>query len=322
MAHEVRPVLVASRCLGFAACRWNGEIIRDEFVERLAKWADVVTVCPEVEIGLGVPRDPIHMELTGDGLRLVQPATGRDVSEEMLDFSRDFLSRLAAVDGFLLKARSPSCGITDVKIHAPGGRSGAVDKGPGFFGAAVLAAFPDLPTESEGRLKNWRIREHFLTRLFTLARFRVSVSGKKVRELVDFHASHKLLLMAYSQSALKRMGALVANREGLPSRELARVYRVELEKALARMPRFTSNINVLMHALGYFSKELRAREKAHFLDALERYRQGRIPLSAVNSIVSSWIARFDQPYLEQQYFFNPYPEELALISDSGKGRDL
>ncbi len=322
MTDQIRPEVVISRCLGFERCRWNGEIIQDEIVDALKPFVSFRTVCPEVEIGLGVPRDPIHMEQHGGEVRLVQPATGRDLSEVMRRFSRDFLSRLEAVDGFLLKARSPSCGIMDVKIHAPGGKSGAVDKGPGFFGAAVLATFPNLPAESEGRLKNWRIREHFLTRLFTLARFRAAVSGKKVRELVDFHASHKLLLMSYSQSALKRMGALVANREGLPPRELARAYREELERALARMPRFSSNINVLMHSLGYFSKELRAREKAYFLDALERYRQGHIPLSAVNSIISSWIARFDQPYLEQQHFFRPYPEELAFISDSGKGRDL
>lgn len=322
MASKATPEVVISRCLGFERCRWNGEIIMDELVEALKPYVSCRTVCPEVEIGLGVPRDPIHIELWGGEPHLVQPATGKDVSEEMRRFSRHFLSRLEGVDGFLLKARSPSCGTTDVKIHAEGGKSGAVGKGPGFFGEAVVSTFPGLPVETEGRLKNWRIREHFLTRLFTLARFRTSVSWKKVSELVDFHSSHKLLLMSYSQSALKRMGSLVANREGLKPQELVRVYRSELEKALARSPRPTSNINVLMHALGYFSRGLRAREKAHFLDSLERYRQGHIPLSAVTSIVDSWIARFDQPYLEQQFFFHPYPEELAFISDSGKGRDL
>ncbi|NPV59262.1 MAG: DUF1722 domain-containing protein [Actinobacteria bacterium] len=322
MRGDVKPAVVISRCLGFERCRWNGEVINDVFVDALKPFVSFHTVCPELEIGLGVPRDPIHIELRDGERSLVQPATGRDVSEDMRRFCRDFLSRLEAVDGFLLKARSPSCGSTDVKIHAPGGKSGAIDKGPGFFGEAVLAAYPYLPVETEGRLKNWRIREHYLTRLFTLARFRVAVRGKSVRELVDFHASHKLLLMSYNQAALKRMGSLVANREGRSPEELARAYREELERALAKIPRLTSNINVLMHALGYFSKELGAREKAYFLDALERYRQGHIPLSALTSVVVSWMARFERPYLEQQAFFRPYPEELSFITDSGKGRDL
>lgn len=322
MSGDLKPIVVISRCLGFERCRWNGEVINDDFVDALKPFVSFHTVCPEVEIGLGVPRDPIHIELRDGERSLVQPVTGRDVSEDMRRFCSGFLSRLETVDGFLLKARSPSCGSTDVKIHAPGGKSGAIDKGPGFFGEAVLAAYPYLPVETEGRLKNWRIREHYLTRLFTLARFRAMVREKRVRKLVDFHTSHKLLLMSYNQTALKRMGSLAANREGRAPEELARVYHEELERALARTPRLTSNINMLMHALGYFSKVLGAREKAYFLDALERYRQGRIPLSALTSVVVSWMARFEEPYLEQQVFFHPYPEELSFISDSGKGRDL
>lgn len=322
MTPEIKPVVVASRCLGFEACRWNGEIIHDELVRALAPFVAFTTVCPEVEIGLGVPRDPIHIEAVKGERRLVQPSTGRDVTDEMRGFSEGFLAGLQEVDGFLLKARSPSCGTTDVKIHAPGGKSGAVDKGPGFFGEAVLATYPDLPAETEGRLKNWRLREHYLTRLFALSRFRATVSGERVRELVDFHSSHKLLLMAYNQAALKKMGALVSNREGLPPRELAWRYRELLGRALVKAPRHTSNINVLMHSLGYFSKNLTPREKAYFLDSLEKYRQGRMPLSAVIAVANSWIARFEQEYLERQAFFRPYPEELAFISDSGKGRDL
>jgi uncharacterized protein YbgA (DUF1722 family)/uncharacterized protein YbbK (DUF523 family) len=317
-----KPIVVVSRCLGFEHCRWNGEIVKDEFVARLVPYLELQTVCPEMEIGLGVPRDPIHIESLRGVLSLVQPATGRDVTRDMLDFCERFLGSLAEVDGFLLKFRSPSCGPGDVKIYASGGKSGAMDKGSGFFGGAVLAAFPDLAVESEGRLKNFRIREHYLTRLFATARLRAMQRAGAMRDVVDFHARNKLLLMAYNQSELKVLGRIVANHEHVKIEQLIPSYRKHFARALSKTPRYTSNINVLMHALGYFSREITSREKSYFLETLERYRAGSIPLSAVNSIVNSWIVRFDQAYLQQQTFFTPYPEELAFISDSGKGRDL
>ncbi|MEW6553285.1 MAG: DUF523 and DUF1722 domain-containing protein [Actinomycetota bacterium] len=317
-----RPVVVVSRCLGFERCRWNGEVIADELTDRLGAFVDYRTVCPEVEIGLGVPRDPIHIEAIKGSLRLVQPATGRDVTREMRDFCEGFIASLGKVDGFLLKARSPSCGPVDVKVYAAGGKSGSMDRGPGFFGGAVTAAFPDLAVESEGRLKNFRIREHFLTRLFARARFRAIEEAGAMKDLVDFHARNKLLLMAYNQSELKVLGHIVANHEHMSMKEIIPAYREHFARALSKTPRYTSNINVLMHALGYFSKEITARERSHFLQTVERYRDGNIPLSAATGIVNSWIVRFDQAYLEQQTFFRPYPEELSFISDSGKGRDL
>jgi uncharacterized protein YbgA (DUF1722 family)/uncharacterized protein YbbK (DUF523 family) len=322
MSGGAKPIVIISRCLGFERCRWNGEMITDEFSGRLAPYVDFCTVCPEVEIGLGVPRDPIHIESSRGALSLVQPATGRDVTRDMLDFCEEFIASLGEVDGFLLKFRSPSCGPGDVKIYAAGGKSGAMDKGSGFFGGAVLAAFPDLAVESEGRLKNFRIREHYLTRLFATARFRATERAAAMRDIIDFHARNKLLLMAYNQAELRILGRTVANHEHMNMRELLPIYRAHFARALSKTPRYTSNINVLMHAMGYFSKDITPREKSHFLETLERYRAGNIPLSAATGIVNSWIARFDQEYLEQQTFFSPYPEELAFISDSGKGRDL
>lgn len=320
---EVKPILVVSRCLGFEACRWNGEIVRDEFVELLARHVTCLTVCPEVEIGLGVPRDPIRVESKGGELRLVQPDTGRDLTAEMESFCQRYLGSLGEVDGFLLKARSPSCGLRDVKIF-PYGKldSGAFDKGPGFFGGEVQRRFSLLPAESEGRLKNFRLREHFLVGVFTLARFREANRKGSAGALVDFHTRHKFLLLSYSQKALRELGRVVANPGRSRPADLFQAYREGLLRALARPPRHTSNINVLMHALGYFSDKLTPGEKAHFLDALRRYSEGRIPLSVPVEIIASWIRRFEQEYLAGQEYFRPYPEELSMISDSGKGRDL
>jgi uncharacterized protein YbgA (DUF1722 family)/uncharacterized protein YbbK (DUF523 family) len=314
--------VVSSKCLEFEACRYNGVMIPDPFVRKLIPLADFLPVCPEMEIGLGVPRDPIRVVSSGGALKLLQPSTGLDCTEKMNSFCRSFLDSLDGVDGFILKYRSPSCGIKDVKIHPPREDAPALGKGAGFFGAAVLERFPLLPVEDEGRLNNFTIREHFLTRLFTLASFRKVLASGAMRHLVEFHSDNKLLLMAYHQGELKKMGGIVANPEKRPAAQVLEDYRLHLLRALARPPRFTAGINVLMHALGYFKQGLSAREKAFFLDQLELYRAGKVPLSAPVSVVNAWIARFDQDYLARQTFFSPYPLELLEITDSGKGRKL
>ncbi len=318
-----RPNVVVSKCLGFAACRYNGVTIPDAFVQQLEPFVTYLPVCAEVEIGLGVPRDPVRIVLVNDEPRLLQPATGADVTEKMRTFAATYLGSLTDVDGFILKGRSPSCGIKDVKVYR-GVEKGAAptNKGRGFFAQAVLERYGHLPVEEEGRLTNFTIREHFLTALFTLADFRAVRAANAMRELVRFHSDNKLLLMAYSESQLRLMGPLVANREKKPAAEVIAAYEQHLWKAFIRPARRTAGINVLMHALGYFSDQLTADEKAYFLDILEKYRAEKVPLSVPISLLGAWIARFQEPYLSRQTFFAPYPEALVAISDSGKGRDL
>jgi len=166
MREFVKPVVIISKCLGFAHCRYNGQIIPDEFVEKLKPYVEFRPVCPEVEIGLGVPRDPIRVILTDEKFRLIQPATGADVTGKMVDFAESFLNSADEIDGFILKSRSPSCGLKDVKIYTGLMDDNFVSKGSGFFARAVLDKFPNLAIEDEDRLKNYTIRKHFLTTLF------------------------------------------------------------------------------------------------------------------------------------------------------------
>jgi len=317
-----RPRIVVSKCLGFAACRWNGVTIPDEFVSRLEPHVEFVPVCAEVEIGLGVPRDPVRVVAGGAGLRLVQPTTGRDFTAEMTRFAQGFLNTVGEVAGFILKSRSPSCGVRDVKVYPSADATAPMGKDAGFFAAAVRERFGDLPVEDEGRLTNFAIREHFLTRIFALARLREALASGAMRDLVAFHARHKLLLMAYNQTAMRTLGRIVANPQKRPFADVAADYEAHFRRALLRPPRMGGIINVLMHALGYFSDSLSAREKAFFLDSLGRYRARKIPLSAITAILRAWIVRFDNAYLADQAFFEPYPEALAEVADSGKGREL
>jgi uncharacterized protein YbgA (DUF1722 family)/uncharacterized protein YbbK (DUF523 family) len=317
-----KPRIVASRCLEFDSCRYDGALVASPVVSSLKPHVEFTPVCPEVQIGLGVPRQPIRIVSADGRHRLIQPATGRDLTASMERFVVTFLAACGDIDGFVLKYRSPSCGIKGTKVFsdtvskAPSGRTA------GFFGGAVTARFPDLPVEDEGRLTNWLIREHFLTRVFTLAAFRDMAAARSMGALVEFQAANKLLLMAYSQKEMRVLGRIVANHAKLPVDEVLETYGVHLRRALAAAPRRGPCINVLMHALGYFSDLLSAGEKAFFLEALEAYRLEKYPLSVPVGIIGSYIARFDEPYLAGQRFLRPYPEDLVAVTDSGKGRDL
>jgi uncharacterized protein YbgA (DUF1722 family)/uncharacterized protein YbbK (DUF523 family) len=322
MREFVRPTIIVSKCLGFAHCRYNGLTISDDFVEKLRPYVDFRPVCPEVEIGLGIPREPIRIVAADDELRLIQPGTDTDVTDKMTEFTNSFLNSAGDADGFILKTRSPSCGPKDVKVYPGTGKVMSTSRSAGFFGGSVVEKYPYLAVEDEGRLKNFGIREHFLTRLFAISSFRKVKESRSMKEIVRFHSENKYLLMAYNQEIMRVLGRIVANLDKKDIDELIGDYEKHLSEALSEEPKYTSNINVLMHGMGYFSEKISSSEKAFFLDSLDRYREGRIPLSVPLNVLRSFIIRFQENYLMQQTFFEPYPEELVEISDSGKGRNL
>jgi len=191
--------------------------------------------------------------------------------------------------------------------------------GRGSFAGAVHERLPHVTVEEERRLRNYRIREHFLTRVFASARLRSVGTGGTMRALVELH-TYKLVLMAYHQTAMRELGRIVANPGSDPFPVVLAAYRNALPRALARAPRYTSMINVIEHAWGYVSDEVGASETRFYRAQLERYRAGRVPLSAVTALLWSWALGFERPHLLGQAFFLPYPEALMSGSDSGKGR--
>lgn len=307
---STKPIVVISKCLGFDSCRYNGDIVSAPFVQKLADHVHFFTVCPEVAIGLGTPRDPIRIVAREEGRRLIQPTTGEDLTQRMESFGQDYLDSLPAVDGFILKSRSPSCAIRDTEIHLSAEKKGVAGRGSGLFAQTVLERFPYAAIEDEGRLTNPRNREHFLTQLFVRARFRLVREAPTIRRLIQFQAENKLLLMAYSQTRMRLMGQILGRCDEKKLLTTLEDYDEKLGAALSRAPRHTSNINVLMHGFAYFSDHLSSCEKSYFLSALESYRAQRIPLGRVAEILETWIARFDNDYLAGQTFFCPYPKEL------------
>lgn len=306
------PIVVISKCLEFDACRYNGARLSDAFVRKLQPFVIFLPVCPEVEIGLGTPRPVIQLYRDGDRVALYQPSTGRDLTEDMNGFSEKWLSGIKEVDGFILKRKSPSCGVRSAKLrHSIENPMTASHKESGLFAAQVLARFDGKAIEDEGRLNDIQIRHHWLTRLFALASFRELKKRPSAAKLVDFHSKNKLLMMAYSQTGMREMGTLVASLKSRPIGEIFDTYGRLLEAALARQAGVKQNINVIQHALGYFKNDLTAKEKALFLNTLESYREQLVPLSTMLVVIKAWGAKYERPYLTEQTFFEPYPERLT-----------
>jgi uncharacterized protein YbgA (DUF1722 family) len=225
-------------------------------------------------------------------------------------FSKRFLAGVGPADAFILKARSPSCGVRNAKVFHRDEEGSPFDSRPGLFTARVIESHPHAAIEDEARLNDIRLRHHFLTKAFALARLRAA-AGLGPGGLVDFHARNKLLLMAHSEARMRKLGRLLADRAGRPTEDVAREYADGFASALAKPSRPGPNVNVLMHALGHVSGELRAGERRHFLQMLEGYRDGVVPLSAPQAVLASWAARFEVPYLAGQSFLEPYPAALA-----------
>lgn len=314
---NIKPRIVISKCVNFEACRYNGLMVNSPLVEKLKDYVEFITTCPEVEIGLPTPRESIRLVKQGDEIRLVKSMSGEDFTDKMNSFSHKFVNSLENIDGFILKSRSPSCGFKDVKLYSGIGKIPAIStKSVGFFAQVVLDVVNPQAIEDEGRLTNLILREQFLTKVYTFAKFRNLPHTMK--NLVEFHASNKYLFMAYNQAKLKDAGKIVANHEKLPIEEVFANYQEKLHQIFQKGANISTNINVLMHIFGYFSQDLNSDEKAHFLDQLDLYRQRQIPLIVVTTILNSWIKRFDQPYLKTQNYFEPFPKELMSINDSGK----
>lgn len=310
-----KPVVVVSKCLEFEACRYNGERISASFIERLGPHVRFRPVCPEVEIGLGTPRDPIRIYLRGERKALYQPATRRHLTRKMNAFSGQYLEGLEEVDGFILKAKSPSCAIDDAKIFPSAASGEHAALGAGLFGGAALEAFGSAAFVDEAGLNEPSARAGFLTRIFALAAFREARESGRAKRLTRYHAENKLLFMAFDQETMREMGQIAANHKKRAFNEVASAYECALLRLLARTPGQASWVNVFSHAMGHLSEKISKSDKASFLDALEGYRAGKIPLDTPLDMLRDWTARFGSEYLEKQTIFEPYPGVLGINPD-------
>ncbi len=319
-----KPTILLSSCIEHEACRYDGSMTRCPFVRQLMPFVNYITVCPEVSIGLSTPREALRIvsNTSAEEDRLVFSKSGEDITNQMNAFSDAFIEELlrGELHGIILKGRSPSCGIKEVKMYTGVGKSAALPKKTtGIFARKVMENFSGIAVEDEGRLLNYSIREHFFTRIFTLADFHAVKARQSIKELIRFHSENKYLLMAYSPSGLKKLGRLIGSYEKVNVNELLSEYEKQLTRALTSMTGTMRNLNMLLHLFGYFSKEVSEQEKAFFLDTLESYGNKKVPFSVPLALIHAWAVRFENKYLENQTLFEAFPKDLIEVTDSGKG---
>jgi uncharacterized protein YbbK (DUF523 family)/uncharacterized protein YbgA (DUF1722 family) len=306
-----------SSCLLGQEVRYNGGHKRDEFLAgTLGRFVEWVPVCPEVEMGMGVPRPAIRLERIGGDVRLRMPSTGEDLTESMREFSSRRVEALAALglDGYVLKKDSPSCGMERVKIYECAGAPST--DGRGVFAEALLRRLPHLPVEEEGRLNDPRLRENFVTRVFVHYRWQESERKGWTRAgLMRFHERHKFLLMARNQSAMRRLGNLLgdARRNG-SVRDLAIAYREGLTAILSRPATRRGHTNVLQHLLDSVSDGVDGVDLAELVETVERYRLGLVSLVVPLTLIRHQVRRQGLESLRNQVYLEPHPHELMLLN--------
>jgi len=303
-----------SSCLLGEAVRYDRGHCRDAWlVDVLGPYVEWTAVCPELELGLGVPRPTIRLVDEGAGTRLVVPSTGDDLTERMDAFAGRRLDELDVprLDGYVLKKSSPSCGLERIAVWRGGQR--LHKKGAGRFAAALVARHPELPVEEEGRLSDPGLRENFVERLFGRNRWRRLVArGLDRGRLVAFHTAHKLLLLAHDERGYRELGRLVGSAGALTDGELFARYERLFQQTLRHRATPRKHANVLQHALGHLKERLDPGEKREVLSAIDDLRAGLLPLVVPLYLLRFLARKHDVAYLLGQLYFDPHPRELLL----------
>ncbi len=306
--------------LGISSCLLGNNVRYDgghkldrSLTDTLGKYVDYVPVCPEVECGLSIPRPSMRLEGNPDAPRLIVTSTREDLTERMETWAKKRVTELEKEDlcGFIFKSDSPSSGMERVKIYNE--KTMPVKNGVGLFAAMFMEHFPLLPVEDEGRLHDPGLRENFIERIFALKRWRETLIAKNFKKsLIDFHTKHKLLILAHSTKHYQMMGKLVAAQKNFSAKDIQKQYQDLLLEALKIKATPAKHVNVLQHMMGYFKDQLSADEKKELLDLIHAFRNGYLPLIVPVTMISHYVRKYDEPYLQEQVYLNPHPAELQL----------
>ncbi|RPI77687.1 MAG: DUF1722 domain-containing protein [Desulfobacteraceae bacterium] len=310
---NTKPLIGISACLLGQNVRYDGGHKLDHYLrDLLGNHVEFVPVCPETECGLPVPREAMRLVEADGDIRLMTQKTKIDRTAQMKKWMEPKLRELSGLPlcGFIFKAKSPSSGWMRVKVY---GKDGVRHNGTGLFAAGFTDRFPLLPVEDEGRLHDPGLRENFIVRVFSVHRWRfLNQKPKSLRNLVEFHAMHKYLLMAHSPGAQRQLGAMLGRGKSYSLPELYAVYFDSFIQALQKLATVKKTANVLMHLMGYFKKELDSAEKTEFKELIENYHAGLVPLIVPLTLLNHYVRKYKPEYLENQIYLNPHPRELML----------
>jgi uncharacterized protein YbgA (DUF1722 family)/uncharacterized protein YbbK (DUF523 family) len=308
--------------LGISACllgnsvRHDGGHKRDAFlVDGLGPFVEWIPVCPEVELGMGIPRPSIRLERAGNDVRLIEPKSGADHTGPMRAFAADRVAGLEALElsGYVLKKDSPSCGMERVRVWGAGSARPPERSGRGLFAQALVQRMPLLPVEEEGRLHDPVLRENFIERIFAYRRLQdLFASRWRVADLIRFHTAHKLVLLAHEPGSYQSLGRLVARARDVPRAELATRYGTGFMGALARVATRKRHANVLSHVQGYFRGRIDADAREEIGALIADYRRGLVPLVVPITLIRHHVRAQGIGYLAGQVYLDPHPRELML----------
>lgn len=302
-----------SSCLLGDEVRFDGGHKRDQFLtQTLAPYVEWVRVCPEVEVGMGVPREPLRLVGAGGEIRMITTRTGVDHSDAMRAYAAKRTKALASMElrGYVLKKDSPSCGMERVKVYSG---SAPARTGVGLYAEVLKARFPSLPIEEEGRLTDPVLRENFVERVFAFDRLRALFDGRwTMNALVTFHTAHKMALLAHSTTAYQELGRLVASGKAMARADLQAQYEAQFMATLARPATTRRHTNVLMHMAGHLKKKVDEDSKRELMACIEEYRRELVPLVVPLTLLRHHVRAHGIQYLAGQTYLEPHPRELML----------
>jgi uncharacterized protein YbgA (DUF1722 family)/uncharacterized protein YbbK (DUF523 family) len=308
-----KPLVGISTCLLGENVRYDGGHKLNLYLrDTLGKYVNYLPVCPEVECGMSVPREAVHLVYINGKIRLMTVKTNTDMTEKMNSWIKKRLNSLSKkkLCGFILKSKSPSCGLSYVEVYR---KNGIEKNGAGLFARGFTESFPLLPVEENESLNDRQIRENFIELIFLMHRwYTLNKKPKSLKKLMDFHAAHKYLLMAHSLKGLKDLGRLLAYGKELSLPELYNVYFESLITSMKKIATVRKNTNVLTHLMGYFKKNLNHDEKAKLKDIIERYHAGYVPLIVPITMINHYLRKYEPEYLNNQVYLNPSPPEIML----------
>ncbi len=314
MIKSSKPRIGISSCLLGEKVRYDGQHKRDAFLmETLGRFVEWVPVCPELEVGMGIPREPVRLVGNSNNPRLMGEKSGKDWTDSLKEFSTQRVKQLQAMNlsGYVLKKKSPSCGMERVKVY---GKKGIpFSNGRGIFATVLSSNWPLLPMEEEGRMNQPRLRENFIERVFAYERWHTLVSERKSRgSIILFHSQNKFLIVSHSDSHMRRLGRLLGSMKKQGVSEVYKEYGNIFMEALAVPATVRKHTNVLQHMLGYFSEKLTSPERKELLEVIEDFRKGWVPLIVPITLIRHYVRKYEVYYLMQQVYLQPHPKELML----------
>jgi uncharacterized protein YbgA (DUF1722 family)/uncharacterized protein YbbK (DUF523 family) len=313
LPEEHRIPVGISACLMGEKVRYNGGHKRSVYcLDVLADCFSFKPFCPELAVGLGVPREPIR--LVGDAASpraLGTKDAALDVTAGLAEYGQRIAGSMPDLCGYIVIKGSPSCGMERVKVyHANGMPNGA---GRGIYTDALMRANPLLPVEEEGRLHDPVLRENFITRVFALHRWKQQVEAQpSYHALLQFHSHSKYLLMAHSYEGYRTLGRYLADAHQLPLEEAMQTYIQGFMEHMTKCATRNSHVNVLMHVFGYLKKEIDADTKQELLASIEQYHRGDVHLIVPLTLLKHYLKRHGSDYIRQQSYLDPHPYELGL----------